>query len=183
MYFKIFKRTFVVFIILMAIFLVGCQKTQEYHIHAQQCERIFGRTPKQLLNFGHDCMDTVGDFRRRSSVDKNGNLVLVLTESQEEAMKEWLVEFPELKNRSDIEVSEDLSSVTVYYLPELWEDKDNSGLVALRRVVDCVVGKIVLKQMLDGVPLEEISFLYTEKNIETGEVIRTKVFKPTLVDS
>ena len=182
MYFKIFKRTFVVFIILMAIFLVGCQKTQEYHIHAQQCERVFDRTPKQLLNFGHDCMDTVGDFRRRSSVDKNGHLVLVLTESQAEAMKEWLVEFPELDNRSDVDVSEDLSSVTVYFSPKLLEE-GGSELDSLVRVTNTVAGKIMLKQMLDGIPPEEVSFLYTERNIETGEVIYTEVYKPILIDS
>ena len=182
MRFKIFKRTFVVFVILMAVFLVGCQKTQEYHIHAQQCERVFDRTPKQLLNFGHDCMDTVGDFRRRSSVDKNGHLVLVLTESQAEAMKEWLVEFPELDNRSDVEVSEDLSSVTVYFSPKLLEE-GGSELDSLVRVTNTVAGKIMLKQMLDGIPPEEVSFLYTERNIETGEVIYTEVYKPILVDS
>ena len=182
MRFKIFKRTFVVFAILMAVFLVGCQKTQEYHIHAQQCEWVFDRTPKQLLNFGHDCMDTVGDFRRRSSVDKNGHLVLVLTESQAEAMKEWLVEFPELDNRSDVDVSEDLSSVTVYFSPKLLEE-GGSELDSLIRVVNTVAGKIMLKQMLDGIPPEEVSFLYTERNIETGEVIYTEVYKPILVDS
>ena len=182
MRFKIFKRAFVVFITLMAIFLVGCQKTQKYHIHTQQCERVFDRTPKQLLNFGHDCMDTVGDFRRRSSVDKNGHLVLVLTESQAEAMKEWLVEFPELDNRSDVDVSEDLSSLTVYFSPKLLEE-GGSELDSLVRVVNTVAGKIMLKQMLDGIPPEEVSFLYTERNIETGEVIYTEVYKPTLVDS
>ena len=182
MRFKIFKRTFVVFVILMAVFLVGCQKTQEYHIHAQQCEWVFDRTPKQLLNFGHDCMDTVGDFRRRSSVDKNGHLVLVLTESQAEAMKEWLVEFPELDNRSDVDVSEDLSSVTVYFSPKLLEE-GGSELDSLIRVVNTVAGKIMLKQMLDGIPPEEVSFLYTERNIETGEVIYTEVYKPILIDS
>ena len=182
MRFKIFKRAFVVFIILMAVFLVGCQKTQEYHIHAQQCEWVFDRTPKQLLNFGHDCMDTVGDFRRRSSVDKNGHLVLVLTESQAEAMKEWLVEFPELDNRSDVDVSEDLSSVTVYFSPKLLEE-GGSELDSLVRVANTVAGKIMLKQRLDGIPPEEVSFLYTERNIETGEVIYTEVYKPILVDS
>lgn len=181
MHFKIFKRTFVVFIILMSIFLIGCQKTYKYPIHAQQCERVFDCTPKQLLNFGHDCMDTVGDFRRRSSVDKNGHLVLVLTESQAEAMKEWLVEFPELDNRSDVDVSEDLSSLTVYFSPKLLEE-GGSELDSLIRVVNTVAGKIMLKQMLDGIPPEEVSFLYTERNIETGEVIYTEVYKPTLVD-
>ena len=182
MRFKIFKRTFVVFFILMAIFLIGCQKTQEYPIHTQQCEWIFGQTPKQLMKSKHDCMDTVGDFRRRSYVDKNGHLCLVLTESQAEAMKEWLVEFPELDNRSDVEVSEDLSSVTVYFSPKLLEE-GGSELDSLVRVVNTVAGKIMLKQRLDGVPPEEVSFLYTERNIETGEVIYTEVYKPILVDS
>ncbi len=178
---KFARKMFLVVIIVAVLSLIGCQKTQEYHIHAQQCERVFDRTPKQLLNFGHDCMDTVGDFRRRSSVDKNGHLVLVLTESQAEAMKEWLVEFPELDNRSDVDVSEDLSSVTVYFSPKLLEE-GGSELDSLIRVVNTVAGKIMLKQMLDGIPPEEVSFLYTERNIETGEVIYTEVYKPTLVD-
>ena len=181
MRFKIFKRTFVVFIILMAIFLVGCQKTHKYPIHAQQCERIFDCTPAQLLKSDHDCLDTVGDFRKKTYVDKNGHLMLVLTESQREAMKDWLMDFSELKDRSDIEVSEDLSSVTVYFSPKLLEE-GGSELDSLVRVANTVAGKIMLKQMLDGVPPEEVSFLYTERNIETGEVIYTEVYKPILVD-
>ena len=181
MRFQIFKRTFAVFIILMACFLIGCQNTQEYRIHAQQCERVFDRTPKQLLNFGHDCMDTVGDFRKKSYVDKNGNLVLVLTESQKEAMIEWLAEFPEIKDRSDVEVSEDLSSMTIYYLPETFTE-DSIEFAGMSRAISSVAAKIVTKKTLEGIPIEDISILYTEKHIETGEVIYTETWKPTLVE-
>ena len=181
MRFKIFKRTFVVFIILMAMFLVGCQNTQEYHIHAQQCERIFDCTPAQLLKSDHDCLDTVGDFRKKTYVDKNGHLMLVLTESQKEAMIEWLVEFPEVKDRSDVEVSEDLSSITIYYLPETFTE-DSIEFAEMSHAVSSVAAKIVMKKALEGVPLENISILYTEKHIETGEVIYTETVTPTVVD-
>ena len=181
MRFKIFKRTFVVFIILMAMFLVGCQNTQEYHIHAQQCERIFDCTPAQLLKSDHDYLDTVGDFRKKSYVDKNGHLMLVLTESQREAMKDWLMDFSELKDRSDIEVSEDLSCMTIYYLPGLSE-RDSVAFENMSRAATSVAEKIVLIKMLDGVPDEDISIFCIQKNIETGEVIYTETVTPTVVD-
>ena len=181
MHFKIFKRIFVVFIILMSIFLIGCQKTYMYPIHAQQCEIIFNCTPTQLLQSEPDCIDTVGDFRKKSYVYKNRHLMLVLTEPQREAMKEWLVEFPELEGRSDVEVSDDLSSVTVYYSPKFSEE-GSPEVEALYRVVNSVAGKILLKQRLDGVPDEKISFLYTEIYIETGEVIYTETVTPAIVD-
>ena len=178
---KIFKRTFVVFIILMSIFLIGCQKTYKYPIHAQQCERIFNCTPTQLLQSEPDCIDTVGDFRKKSYVDKNGHLMLVLTEPQREVLIDWLMEFSELRDRSDIEVSDDLSCITIYYLPGLSES-DSIAFENMSRTATSVAEKIVLIKMLNGVPDEDISILCIQKNIETGEVIYTETVTPAIVD-
>ncbi len=178
---KAVRRLVLVFIIVAVVLLTGCQNTQEYRIHAQQCERVFDCTPKQLLKSEHDCLDTVGDFRKKSYVDRNGNLVLVLTESQKKAMIEWLVEFPEIKDRTDVDVSEDLSSITIYYLPETFTE-DSIEFAGMSRAISSVAAKIVTKKALEGVPMEDISILYTAKHIETGEVIYTETWKPTLVE-
>ncbi len=178
---KFARKMFFVVIIVAVLSLIGCQKTHKYPIHAQQCERIFNCTPAQLLKSEPDCLDTVGDFRKKSYVDQNGHLMLVLTEPQRAAMKDWLMEFSELKDRSDIEVSEDLSSITIYYLPGLSE-RDSIAFENMSRAATSVAEKIVLIKMLDGVPDEDISIFCIQKNIETGEVIYTETVTPTIVE-
>ena len=136
------------------------------------CINLFGCTPSEFFDKEMKFYQETGDFRKNASLDKNGNLHLVLSPKQLKAWRnsKWLTAFEELQNHPYIQLSDDLTCVTVS-VPNSVESLPQPELEELERTLNFVFTKIEMIRLLDGVAPEDIATQYIEIDTLTNEIV------------
>ena len=136
------------------------------------CINLFGCTPSEFFDKEMEFYQETGDFRKNASLDKNGNLHLVLSPKQLKAWRnsKWLTAFEELQNHPYIQLSDDLTCVTVS-VPNSVESLPQAELEELERTLNFVFTKIEMIRLLDGVAPEDIATQYIEIDTLTNEIV------------
>ena len=141
------------------------------------CQRLFGISPEEFFDTELEFYDETGDFRPKSRIDENGDLVLVLSPNQQKKWREseWLSGFPEVVNDSKFEISSDLCTLTYYFPTVNLEDEEIEPLFMT------ILTKMTVIHLLDGKDYREISIQCIEKDPITGEILYS--FDCTPIDS
>ena len=141
------------------------------------CQRLFGISPEEFFDTELEFYDETGDFRPKSRIDENGDLVLVLSPNQQKKWREseWLSGFPEVVNDSKFEISSDLCTLTYYFPTVNLEDEEIEPLFMT------ILTKMTVIHLLDGKDYREISIQCVEKDPITGEILYS--FDCTPIDS
>ncbi len=137
-----------------------------YELPPELCRRFFGCTPSEFFDKTMVYYDSEVDFRKRSKMDKNGNLVLVLNEQDKEAWKSALKDYGFLEaiwDNPNIIITDDYKSMTVNCYKE----------TASADTFDSVFGvnALLVYQLFDGVPPDEIGLNYIIMDGITGEIV------------
>ena len=113
------KPLYIVLAIALGIILIGVAfdflSTGQLVISADECEDVLGCTAEEFFDKELDFYNEVGDFRKRARINKQGDLVLRLTQVQANA---WCLSLQEdvrnAEKQYNIEVSDDYSTITIY---------------------------------------------------------------------
>lgn len=113
------KPLYIVLAIALGIILIGVAfdflSTGQLVIPADECEDVLGCTAEEFFDKELDFYNEVGDFRKRARINKQGDLVLRLTQVQANA---WCLSLQEdvrnAEKQYNIEVSDDYSTITIY---------------------------------------------------------------------
>lgn len=113
------KPLYIVLAIVLGIILIGVSfdflSTGQLVIPADECEDVLGCTAEEFFDKELDFYNEVGDFRKRARINKQGDLVLRLTQVQANA---WCLSLQEdvrnAEKQYNIEVSDDYSTITIY---------------------------------------------------------------------
>lgn len=146
-----------------------------YEIPADLCVPILHVSAEDFFTRYCDYYDTLGDFRVYSKIDREGNLILRMTEEQRKGVIEYehdgwdetgSIGVDDLSEIEGIEVAPDLTSVTVSCY------KDN----AIDQYFTARLGSwgIPAIQLLSGAEPEEIKLDIILKDAVTGEVVHTR---------
>ena len=109
-------------LILIGVFWIYFGLTySSWELPYENCMYLFQVTPEEFMNTEFEFYDETGDFRKTAYINKNGNLVLLLSSKQQKAWinSEWLSGFSEYKDKKPFFVSSDLSELTVYVPPTI----------------------------------------------------------------
>lgn len=158
------------------IFLVIAQPSI-LHVHPDSCLAIFGCTPDEFFDKEFEFYDTVGDLRKQSFVSRRGYLNIFLTrwDMEEWLQTDWLISFNELKDHPYLEVSPDLSTVTLYFSPELDEALNSPEK---RAEIDLLLELLVTKiGMINDFNNQKTEIEYIVWDTTTHEVIYYDVVK------
>ena len=136
------------------------------------CINLFGCTPSEFFDKEMEFYKETGDFRKKASLDEKGNLYFILSPKQLKAWRnsKWLTEFEGIQNHPYIQLSDDLTCVTVS-VPNSTESLSNAELEELERTLNVVFTKIKLIRLLDGVSPEDIATQYIEIDSVTNEIV------------
>lgn len=142
-----------------------------YELPPEVCRIFFGCTPNEFFDKTMTYYDSEVDFRKKSKVDKNGNLVLVLNEQDKEAWKSALadvISLEDIRGNPNIIVSEDCKKVTVICYKE----------TASLDTMDAAFGlySYLVYQLFNGVPPEEISIDFSLKDGVTEEIVYSESY-------
>ncbi len=137
-----------------------------YELPSEVCKIFFGCTPNEFFDKTMAYYDSKTDFRKKSKVDKKGNLILVLDEQDKEAWKSALAEvisLDDIRINPNIIVSEDCKEVTVICYKE----------TASFDTMDAAFGlySYLVHQLFAGVPPEDISVNFSLKDGVTEEIV------------
>ena len=138
------------------------------------CINLFGCTPSEFFDKEMEFYKETGDFRKKAALDENGNLHFILSPKQLKAWRnsKWLTEFEEIQNHPYIQLSDDLTCVTVS-VPNSTESLSNAELDELERTLNFVFTKIEMIRLLDGVSPEDIATQYIEIDSVTNEIVNS----------
>ena len=138
------------------------------------CIEFFGCTPSEFFDKEMEFYKETGDFRKKASLDEKGNLYFILSPKQLKAWRnsKWLTEFEEIQNHPYIQLSDDLTCVTVS-VPNSTESLSNAELNELERTLNFVFTKIEMIRLLDGVSPEDIATQYIEIDSVTNEIVNS----------
>ena len=142
-----------------------------YKLPPDVCKTFFGCTPDEFFDKTMAYYDSEIDFRKKSKVDKKGNLVLVLDERDKEAWESALaavISLEDIRDNPNIIVSEDCKEVTVICYKE----------TASFDTMDAALGiySYLVYQLFDGVPPEDISVNFSLKDGMTEEVVYSEIY-------
>ena len=114
-------------VILGVVLVVVCfdfLSRSELVVPAGACKDVFGCTEEEFFDKEFDFYNKVGDFRKTSRINKQGDLVLRLTLTQANTLCLYLQE--EVHNAEEeynISVSDDYSTITIYgYKETVYKD-------------------------------------------------------------
>ena len=141
------------------------------HVHPDSCLAIFGCTPDEFFDKEFEFYDTVGDLRKQAFVSRRGYLNIFLTrwDMEEWLQTDWLISFNELKDHPYLEVSPDLSTVTLYFSPELDEALNSPEK---REEIDLLLELLVTKiGMINDFNNQKTEIEYIVLDTTTNEVI------------
>lgn len=158
------------------------EQRNTYVLTPEICGFFFTKTPEEFFEEYYPWYSTCEDFRKNAEIDKNGNLILHLTEEQENAHLQFWESFDdigieEFKKVPGVEVADDYASYTItgtkeevkyilaYYHPltlefcmkyrQLYSGKDPETITITANLVDSTTNKTVYTATL---PQEEIVF-------------------------
>ena len=155
--------------------LYGAYKTfgkiYKYSIDPVTCDRLFDCAPAEFFDREFAFYSETGDLRKRAYINENEYLVIRLTPRQEKAWREseWLSPFREIENKPEIELSEDMKNLTVYYS----SDSSKIEKAEVTEVVNRVLVRIHFINLFYHRSEQESHVVYMEKNRDTGEVMHT----------
>ncbi len=106
-------------------------------IQADACEDVFGCTVEEFFDKDFDFYNKVGDFRKTSRINRQGDLVLRLTQTQANTLCLYLQEdVRNAEKQYNIEVSDDYSTITIYgYKETVYQDAVKAMLLGEKTVV------------------------------------------------
>lgn len=165
----------VLLVILMTLFTVACDMfsfgTSTYEIPPVTCKSYFGCAPAEFIYNDFDFYETTKDFRKNSTVDSQGNLVLTLNRKQKDAWLQsgMLTDFSKYEN---IEVSSDYKTITVYAFPETAYNTISDAAI--------VLDKCCMIQKLNGISTYQIQ--YNIIDATNDKVIYTTTYPPNDID-
>lgn len=162
--------------VVIAITLMYFFGVHQFTVLAANCIVTFGCSPEEFFDKEFDFYETTGDFREKAYIDEDGNLVLCISRKQAKAWRdsEWLSGFPELQDRTDIEISEDFKTLTAYFSPEEYEADNSQEKDAL---ICSIFDKMAFIQMIDNWPQNKVHITYIEKDSVTGEILWSRDLK------
>lgn len=145
-------------------------RTLEYTIDEYYCRALFDCTPEEFLDKDMPFYEETGDFREKSYV-KDGQLVLVFTEKQAQlfGVSDWILSCGEVEKFSDIKISDDLKTVTLY-IPSGFDINEKNT------EINKVIAKITLRMLLSGKNTDEIVLTVVIRDRITGAVIAEEEF-------
>ncbi|MBE6660035.1 MAG: hypothetical protein E7605_01345 [Ruminococcaceae bacterium] len=153
---------------------------------ANTCEELFGCTPKEFFDLDLDLYDETRDFRTHAYVDKQGKLVLRLSQNQIDvwllSLKQDIIDIE--RQHETIDVSDDYYTITIYGYEET-VDKDSKISMALTHttavirfltdqpptykviLLDGATGRVIWSQSMDSDGNRECGY---ESGYDFGEI-------------
>ena len=182
---KILLNIISIIIILSVLFTVSCdnpripnEKASGAHLDGNPsrdafilptyyCEMLFGVSPTEFFDAYLSMYQKTGDFRNGAYIDDDGNLVLNLTEKQQQTWRNLLVNdvygVETVRNSPYISVSEDYTTLDVLCFKErVFTD----FICAAYSLIPLFVN-----QLLDGKAAESISVKFSLKDGITEEIV------------
>lgn len=151
----------------------------EYTIEPETVEVLYGYTVDELLSTNVDLYDDIGDFRKNSIIDDNGNLVIKYTKLQAHTLKnsEWITDFEQLEKITHTDVSDDYKSILIYITPEMKRYTEEEW-ISYENKVSSVFLKITMYQMVNRVPNDKRTISYKVIDQDAGIVLYDDTWNP-----
>lgn len=143
-------------------------KRNTYVFSSEMCELFFSTTPEDFFEEYYSWYASSEDFREHASIDKDGNLVLRLTEEQENAhIMAWNSNLEEFKKVSGVEISDDYSNVIITGTKE-----EIRNILRYKLHIFLFV-ELSYRQLYSGKKPETITVTFTLIESSTGKTVYT----------
>lgn len=138
----------------------------KYVLPPNICVALFSFEPEEFFNIEFSFYTSENDFRQNASIDKDGNLVIWLTEKQKEVWRNensWGYNLETLQNSENIEISDDYTKVIV----NCYEETATGDIVCL------AFGhkSLGIEQLLSGKEPKSININIILRDGVTGETV------------
>jgi len=178
-------------VILIALICIGVYLSPNMptvHLTGDEaaCLDLFGCTPEEVLKQDLEIFEEIGDFRGRSYIDEQGIFHIILTREQVDKWleSEWLLDVPipeDLSNPekliTDIEISSDCKNLTYYCSEKEWANASDDDWQTIEAYINKIYNRMVIFQILSGIPYNEIQVVYREIDTDTGEIAHENILK------
>lgn len=143
-------------------------KRNTYVFSPEMCKLFFSTTPEDFFEEYYSWYASSEDFREHASIDKDGNLVLRLTEEQENAhIMAWNSNLEEFKKVSGVEISDDYSNVIITGTKE-----EIRNILRYKLHIFLFV-ELSYRQLYSGKKPETITVTFTLIESSTGKTVYT----------
>jgi uncharacterized protein YpmB len=147
--------------------------SKKYVFSEKACAMVFSSTPKDLAKTKGSNLHWTDDFCVSATVDKNDNLVIVMTKEQVQNFRDFASTYiSEALMYEEIEISSDYKKVTV--------TTTNERMFECSFMANLAVSSCSIVQFCDGTSPEKIDVLLTYINADSGEVIHKRYFSESL---
>lgn len=144
-------------------------KRNTYVLSPEMCRLFYSTTPEDFFeDFNPLWGDSCEDFKKHARVDKDGNLVLRLTEEQENAhIQAWNSNLEEFKKVSGVEIADDYSYVTIT------GNKEEIKHILQNHLHFFFLKEMPLRQLYNGKKPETITLTFSLIESSTGKTVYT----------
>lgn len=143
----------------------------EVGVSANTCVHLFECTPAEFVEGKYLAYEEWKDLIKDVRLDEGGRAVFRYSKKNGYKLREtrFLNEFPELSNVSEIELSEDRRTITI------WLPLENRTLEELENIInDKLVYRLYFWRGFSGVSFDENYTIVVLKNRETGEILSSE---------
>lgn len=140
------------------------QSRTEYILPPNISLALFGRTPENYFETYYSYYDWLGDFRDHAEIDKDGNLVLRLTEDQKEGLLRFYGDSVSGAKKMGIEISEDYTIVTFNFNEDEMQEK-------LENFPILMFNDMAIRQLFSDKDPATIKIECIVKDKETGNIL------------
>ncbi len=160
----IFTVIFSACIIFLFIFFTSMEDFNMYKIPKDSVTVIFGTTSEKFFEIDMAYYTYTGDFRDNAKIDSKGNLILKLSDEQENAWIEWYL--PTIKTARDagIFISDDYTELIMYGNYE-------EVISQISNMPVSILNALVTNQLLKKVDPSAIHIHYKVINTENGKTV------------